>query len=180
MNTLGMAAFVGAVLATGLLLAVQDATPAAAAAGATQRVGVYDSRGVAIAFASSKHNDAFHAKVKARYDAAKQAGDTATVANIEAEMQARQKQFHLMGFARADVSTLLEPIAGQLPAFADRAGIDVLVSKWDVDWVRAGVALVDVTEELAQLFEPKEQALKWVREIRAKEPLPATEVDHHD
>ncbi len=118
--------------------------------------------------------------MKSRHDAAKQAGDAATVAKIEAEMQARQKRFHVMGFAKADVSTLLEPIAGQLPAFADRAGIDVLVSKWDVDWVRSGVELVDVTEELAKLFEPKEQSLKWIREVRTKEPLPAAEIDHED
>jgi hypothetical protein len=39
------------------------------AAGAAQRFGVYDSRGVAIAYASSKHNDVFHAAVKARHDA---------------------------------------------------------------------------------------------------------------
>jgi hypothetical protein len=185
MNSLGMTAFVGAVVATGSLLAWQDGrapggSGAAGAAGAAQRLGVYDSRGVAIAYASSKHNDAFHAAVKARHDAAKQAGDTAAMATIEAEMQTRQKQFHQMGFSKADVSTLLEPIAAQLPAFADRAGIDVLVSKWEIDWLRGGVELVDVTEELAKLYEPKPQAMQWVRDIRTKEPLPAAEVDHED
>ncbi len=43
MKSLGMAAFVGAVMATGSLLAMQDGKPAAAAAGsAAQRVGIYD------------------------------------------------------------------------------------------------------------------------------------------
>ena len=77
------------------------------------QVGVFDSRAVAIAFAHSKFQDAFHQEAKARMDQAKSDGDEKVVAAIGAEMEQLQDEFHQMGFGTASV-------AAELPAATSR------------------------------------------------------------
>lgn len=159
-----------------LLVPPQRATVPAAAA--PPRVGVYDPRGVAIAYAGSKWNAEVLAAARKEFDEAKQKGAAEQTAAIEARMRARQEQFHQMGFGRADVSSLLDPVRDRLPALADAAGVDVIVDRFEVDWQRPGVELVNVTEAVAKLYGVDERTLGWVRDLQAKEPLPAGETVH--
>ena len=68
-------------------------------------------------------------------------------------------------------------IADDLPGVAEKAGVDVIVSKWRIAYMREDIELVDVTDLLVQLFEPDERVLKTVKELAEVEPLPLFETD---
>jgi len=143
------------------------------------RVGVYDSRGVAIAWARSKTFQESLAPKRKEYEEAKARGDDARVAAIDAEMQAQQQQFHLQGFGTWPVHELVAHLADQLPDIAAAAGVDLIVSKWDVDWQAEGVVFVDVTERMAAPFHPDEATLKILRQLPHQAPVANDKLKGH-
>ena len=99
----------------------------------TERIGVYDSRAIVVAFAGSTTFNKWLSGLKAEHEKAKAAGDQKRVAELEAEGKERQKLMHKQGFSTAPVDNILEHIKGRLPAIKEKAGVGVLVSKWDKD-----------------------------------------------
>lgn len=132
------------------------------------RVGQYDARAVAVAWAASKP----HAKIMSdkldEMNKAKAAGDQAKIKSLEEWGRRHQHQLHRQGFSGADVSDILARVKKQLPGVAQRAGVDVLVRR--ADYAGPGVEVVDVTDELVKLFEPSERTLKTIADLR-KQPV---------
>ncbi|MHC5002294.1 MAG: hypothetical protein ACYTJ0_04150 [Planctomycetota bacterium] len=138
------------------------------------RVGVYDNRSIAIAYAASAYNPVGQ-KMKA-YEAAKAAGDTELVEELEAWGEKAQRQLHRQGFGRVPVGELLAHVKDRLPEVARRAGVDAIV--WQADYLTPHVEKVDVTMELVQLFEPSEKTLTWAKQIREQPFVDLDELDH--
>jgi hypothetical protein len=142
------------------------------------RVGTFDSRAIAVAYAHSPQLEAWMKPLVAARDAAKAAGDLERVRKLEAEGAAHQKKLHEQGFSTGSVSDLLALIAADLPAIADGAGVDLVVSRFDVAWQRQGVETVDVTDRLIEPFHPSEKTRKMIEQVREQEPVPLGEI--HD
>lgn len=154
--------------------AASTAPPGTAAArGGSIRIGTYDSRAVAIAYAGSRFNPVGQ-KMK-EFEAAKQAGDAARVKELEAWGQQHQRQLHRQGFARVPVTDLLEHVKDRLPALAERLNLDAIA--FDVNYRGEGVEAVDITMELVALYDPSEQSLKWAKEAMKREPVGLDEVE---
>ena len=100
------------------------------------RVGIYDSRAVAVAFAGSAPFNRWLDNLKAEHAKATASGDQQRVAALEAEGKARQRLLHMQGFSTAPVTNILDQIKDKLPALKQKAGVSVLLSKWD----KAGLA----------------------------------------
>lgn len=128
---------------------------------AAVRIGVYDNRAIAIAFAQSRFNS-IGDLVEARAKAA-EAGDDARLAELEAKGASLQRRLHFQGFGRYPVDDLLAHVEDELPAVAERLDLDAIV--WLSDYHGEHVEIVDVTDELAALFKPEERALKWIEQI---------------
>ncbi len=137
------------------------------------RVGIYDSRAVAIAFAGSAAFNRWLGDLKAEHAKAKASGDQRRVAELEAEGAARQRLLHMQGFSTAPVTNILDQIKDKLPAISEKAGVRVLVSKWDKDvLVRYKDAeLVDVTMALVDAFSPSERQRKSAIGIQEHKPI---------
>jgi len=135
------------------------------------RIGTFDSRTIAIAFFNSRAGQKTMAAVKADYDKAKTANDDKQMKEIRAKMQTRQRRLHEQGFSTGSVINLLQTIKAELPGIAKVAGVDLIVSKWEVMFQSPGVETVDVTKQLAMLFNPSAQGLKWI-EGETKPPIP--------
>lgn len=159
-------------LAGGWLAAAEARPPAI-------RVGCFDSRAIAVAFAGSSLHRAELEDVRKRYEAAKASADAKTREAIETMMEARQAKMHQQGFGTASVSDILRRIEAKLPAVAAAAGVDLLVSRWDVAWQREGVQTVDVTWPLVEVFGPEEKTRGWIRDLLKKDPVPAEDVGAH-
>ena len=144
-----------------------------------EKVGIYDSRAVILAYVFTPPFNAWMSGLRDRYEKAKAAGDEKGMKAAEEEGKARQKKMHLQGFSTAPVDDALEVIKDQLPEIAKKAGVGVMISKWD----KAGLAKypgaehVDVTMALVEAFHPVERQRKIIPEMLKTEPLPLEEVE---
>ena len=71
------------------------------------RVGTFDSRALAIAYANSALFRDSLVDITKEYEKAKARGNRKVVKRIEGEMQARQGRLHLQGFSTAPVDDIL-------------------------------------------------------------------------
>jgi hypothetical protein len=102
---------------------------------------------------------------------AKEAGDSAAAQQIEAEGRRLQNMINRQGFGNAPIGDLIEQIEDELPKVSQRAGVDVIVSRWDVVFQKPDANFVDVTDRLVQLFQPDKKTLEVIAEIRKTSPV---------
>jgi hypothetical protein len=144
----------------------------------TVSVGTFDSRAVAIAYARSDMARESMAGLMAEFEQAKLAGDTERVAELEAIGKERQAELHLQGFSTGSVAGYLELVEAQLPGIARQAGVELLVSKWDLVYRDPSAQTHDVTELLVEAFDPDDATRKACREILEHDPVPPDQLDH--
>ena len=144
------------------------------------RVGTYDSRSVAIAFAGSEAFSKWMGELKAENDKAKASGDSKRISEIEAEGVARQKFMHRQGFSTAPVVDILGQIKDLLPAIKEKAGVTDLVSKWDKASLTRfkDAELVDVTLALVDAFNPNDRQRKSAIKIQKQKPIPLEQAEN--
>jgi hypothetical protein len=161
--------------AAALMLLAGGTAPAQAPAGKL-RIGVYDSRAIAVAYANStEFRDSLKA-VQADYQKAKAAKDDKRVKEIEGRMKLQQRRAHEQGFSIASVAGTMAKIKDALPAVAKKAGVQALVCKWELNYQSPDVELVDVTDELVALFHVSDKGREWAKGIQAKPPLPLEQI----
>ena len=94
---------------------------------------------------------------------------------------ARQELISKQGFGTWPVDNILERIKEKIPEIAKQAGVDVIVSKWDIVYQRPGVEFVNVTDLMVKPLNPDEATLKIIKEIQKQDPIPLEELkNHHD
>ena len=140
------------------------------------RIGVYDSRAVAVAWGNSSEFQKSLEAVTADYKKAKAAKDDKRVKEIEARMKAQQRRAHEQGFSTGSVANIMAKVKDSLPAVAKKAGVDLIVSKWEVNYQAPGVKTVDVTDDLVALFHVREKGLTWAKDIQKQAPLPMEQI----
>lgn len=140
------------------------------------RVGVFDSRAVAVVYVRTEGFNQYLKGLMAQKKQAEAAADHETVKRLEAEAQAKQTELHLQGFGTASVANILEEIKDQLPAIAREAGVDLIVSKWDIAYQTPTAETVDVTQALIKPFHPDERALKIIEDLQKRRPVPAEQL----
>mgnify|MGYP000933788105 CR=1 FL=1 len=157
-----------------LILATLFAAPLAAQQQPV-RIGVYDTRAIAVAYAHSSYNqEPLKAKMK-EFEAAKAAGDTARVKELDHWGQTQQRKLHFQGFSRVPVADLLVHVKDRLPEAAARANVQAIAA--DCDYLAPGVETIDLTDELVRLYNPSPRVLSIVKDMKGKAPLPIEEVD---
>lgn len=144
------------------------------------RVGVYDSRAVAVAYASSDVFDKILKERKKEYDEAKAAGNDEKVKEFEAWGEANQHKMHLQGFCGASVRELFEPVKDSLPKIAETCGVDIIVSQWQIDYQTPNLVFVDITDEIIKPFNPNERVLKIVESMKDQPLVSEEEIKKHD
>ena len=115
-------------------------------------VGTFDSRAVAMAYG--------HAVLAGR------------MPHTEAPKPVAFRQ----GFGKGDVSEQLDHIRDEIPKIAEEAGVDVIVSKWAIEYHGPNVRFVDVTEALIQPFKPTDETLEIIQDIRKVPPASEKEI----
>jgi len=134
------------------------------------KIGVYDSRAVAIAYGGSPCMEEKMAKLKERMKAAKEAGAADEIARLETEGKSLQAALHKQAFSGAPVDDLLHCLP--LPDIQKEAGVARLVSKWNKAELEkySEAKTVDVTMALVDAFHPKPKQRQYAVEIQ-KSPL---------
>lgn len=157
-------------------------TSAAEGDAAPVRVGTFDSRAIAMAYYRSEAHMGFIKNLKAEHAAAKAAGDDERAAELEAEGRQSQELAHKQGFGTWPVDDILERIRGDLPRIAADAGVEVIISKWDIVYAPPAVEFIDVTRAVVMPYNPDEATLKLILdELPKVDPVPLEELEnHHD
>lgn len=164
-----IAAFTGAV-------AAQAPSPAPAPCGAPAvRVGVFDSRLVALAYYNTDGHRAFMQDLMAQLKAARAANDTAKIADLEFRGSALQNLAHYQGFSNASIPNVMEKLAPELPTIAAEWRVSIIASKWEIAFHDPGVEYVDVTDALVARFKPAAQVQKWIDSAKTRQPIPLLE-----
>jgi len=136
------------------------------------RIGTYDSRAIAIAYAPSSFNP-----VKAKmadYEKAKAAGDLPRMKELETWGMQHQRQLHFQGFGRAPVDDLLAHVKAQVEKIGREKQLAAIVMT--CEFTADNVEIVDVTDDLVKLFNPTEKTLEHVRAIRKVKPIPLVDL----
>ncbi len=144
----------------------------------SERIGVYDSRAVACAFAGSKKHETIIAGWKKEFEAAEAAKDTKTMQEIKARARAAQAKMHRQGFGTAPVEDILALYPEEVEKLKRDHRLAALVSKWDS--VTLGkypkAKRIDVTDEMIEIPGPGERQRKVAREIQTKKPVAAWKI----
>ena len=135
------------------------------------RVGVFDSRAVAVAYARSDWN-AKRLKAKMpEMEKAKAAGDTKKIEELDKWGKAQQAKLHRQGFGTAPVHDLLIHAKDEIPQIAKKASVDIIISKWDVVYQNPSVELVDITSEIVKPFKPSQKTLTTIKDLLNQAPV---------
>ncbi len=162
-----------------LALAANGCASKPAAAGeplkaVSERIGVYDSRSVAIAWVGTEAFNQALGALRKESEAAKAAGDRERAAALEKEGVAMQEKLHLQGFSTAPVDDILAHFQERIAELRVRTGVATLVSKWDAAGLaqHAGAEQLDVTEQLVDAMHPTDKQRKTALEIVHLKPMP--------
>ena len=137
----------------------------------TLRVGTFDSRAIAVAYASSEMFGQYLNSMEEKHKKAKE-GDEKLIKELEALMPAYQQVMHQQVFSIASVADILDNVKAELPKIAEEAGVDIIMSKWEVAYKNPSIEIVDVTSHLVKLFNSDEEVLKTVEDLRKQTPIP--------
>ncbi|HEU5162942.1 MAG TPA: hypothetical protein VFV54_07345 [Thermoanaerobaculia bacterium] len=158
------------ILFTLFLLALS--LPPRLATAQTIRIGIFDSRAVALAFYNSaegrKERESFFAQHRS-------ARDQKRAAELEALGAARQQLMHQQVFSNGSILNLNGALRGAFESVAKETGVALIVSKWEVAWRDPAVEYLDVTDALVDRLQPDANVRGMMSSVKAQEPLPLAE-----
>jgi hypothetical protein len=114
--------------------------------------------------------------IMADYQKAKEAKDEKRLKTIEARMKLQQRRLHEQGFSTGSVIGIMTRVKESLPAVAKEAGVDIIVSKWEVNYQSSNIEVVDVTDKVAALFHTSERGKQWLQQIPKQPPVPIEQI----
>jgi hypothetical protein len=138
------------------------------------RIGVYDSRALAVAYSASSFHDAELKAMQQELKDAEAARDTKKADQIRARGKNMQTIAHLQAFSNAPVDDAMAALRESLPLIAAAAGVDVIVA--DVDFKSDRVETIDVTNLLVAQFKPSDRAQKNIEMIVKQKRIPMVDV----
>jgi hypothetical protein len=157
----------GAAISLTTLWAADEAKPTPA-----MRIGVYDSRCIALAYGRSEAQLRSVRTLREDYEKAKANSDEKRIKELEQEGPWGQVRLHQQVFSTAGVRDIMARVSDALPAIAREAGVPLIVSKWEMPYKDASVETVDLTVPIAKLFKPDDRTLKMIDQMKAQEPVP--------
>ncbi len=173
-----MVAMVLAIVSSYVICAMVRADdPEAKTENAKLRVGTFDSRAIAVAYGGTEEFNQSIRKPMEEHKKAKAAGNKKKLKELEAMGQAGQQKAHMRVFSTAPVNDILEHIKDQIPAIAKQAGVDAIVSKWEIVYQAPDAEFVDVTDLMIKPFKPSEKTLKIINDLKKHAPISLEEAE---
>jgi len=111
-----------------------------------------------------------------RSDSAKKANDTARTKELSIQAISFQHLLHQMVFSTGSVASFMTVIKDKLPELAKNEGVSIIVSKYELNYNDPSFEIVDLTKQVAALFQPKENIDKMAADIAGLSPIPIEEM----
>lgn len=135
------------------------------------RLGVYDSRAVYVAWFNSPLAESPIPALQKRMKDAKERNDSKAVAACEREGLLRQAMSHERGFGTGSIRAIMTRLATQLEQIVATEKLDLVVSKWELNYAGADVVTVDITEKIIAAIGVPEKMKNIAREMENHPPV---------
>lgn len=142
------------------------------------RVGIFNTRAVALAWGRSDAFQDWVTDLRRRASDAEAAEDAGLVEEIGSEAAAQQDRLHRQVFGDDPIDDVLERMAEALPAIAVAAGVDIIDN--DLLYHGPSVRFVDITEAMAAHWEPSEETERLIDELLETEPVDVDDLDPNE
>ncbi len=136
------------------------------------KIGVYDSRVVALAYYRSTGQMARLSRIHEEYNKAKADNNKKRIQELEKEGPWNQVRMHQQVFSTAGIAHITAQIADEIKTIARESGVIAVVSRWEMPYLGADVATVDLTLAMAKLFDPDEKTMKIMESMKNQAPVP--------
>ncbi len=176
-----MTRFRSVVLFAALIAVVGNSTAAQTAAALPQgarsplnviRIGVYDSRAVALAYYNSDPVRRQMQQMPSELKSSLERGDNAKAAELRVKGPAMQTLMHQQVFGCLSIPNIAPKLAPAFAAAARSKHLLAVVSKWEIGYRDPEVEYVDITGELVDVFQPNDQVRKWIADLLPNDPVP--------
>jgi hypothetical protein len=135
------------------------------------RIGVFDSRAVAIWYFRSDANRQEMKKLMEEMKTAKEKKDSVQMKKIEAKGQLLQRIAHDKGFGRGSVAEILENYSKEITAIAETEKLSLIVSKWELNYSNSNVETVDITTSLLKALKAPDDVMKMLDDVNKNKPV---------
>ncbi|MBI5325724.1 MAG: hypothetical protein HZB41_10730 [Ignavibacteriae bacterium] len=136
-----------------------------------QRIGVYDSRVIAICWFQSEEGQKNMKSLMDEFKTAKSKGDTVQAKKLEEKGQLTQRILHDKGFGRGSVAEIIENKLNELKELAKKEKLMAICSKWELNFSSPDVEVVDITMNVLDMFNATDKVKKMVEEMKGIEPI---------
>jgi hypothetical protein len=137
----------------------------------TVKIGTYDSRVVVIAYTRSDLFKKNLAELQEKAGILMKDDDSLKRKEGACKMITSQFLMHQMGFCTGSAMELIDLVRDKLPEVARKNGVSLLVSKWELSYSDPSVEVVDLTDEVARLFNPAGDFERVAAEIKKADPI---------
>lgn len=136
-----------------------------------RRLGVYDSRAIAIAHYQSGFGMQTIGSLQKDFRAAKEKGDSEEIRKLAAKGELLQKIAHDRGFGKGSVVSILDNVKDSVIALGKKEHLIGIVSKWELVYSGSDIDTIDFTMQLVEFFKPNDKMRSTVREIMKTSPI---------
>jgi len=140
------------------------------------RIGIYDSRIVAVASTRTDEFKQWVQKMKSEYENAITKGDTIQAKLLEKKGSTSQDIMHKQAFSTYPITDILEKVKDKIPEVAEKVNVSCIVNKWAIAFQNEDIEYVDVTLEMAALFTDSEEIKNMYKQFPAQ-PMSLTEME---
>lgn len=140
-------------------------------ASSKQKIGVYDSRIVAIWYFNTQEFKESNSKKMQEYQEAKKNNDTNKMNELKDYFPLLQRVLHDKGFGRGSVATIMEKRKADIDAFAEAEKLTALVSMWELNYLAKGAEKVDVTLKLLKALKAGDNIIIMYDEMKNQAPV---------
>ena len=138
------------------------------------RIGTYDSRAVAVAYFNSPYGKKvmeLMGNLQKKKKEAQEAKDTVQIKKLNREGEMRQAIMHEQGFGTGSVKDLMDAIKDKTGLLAKGENLDIIVSKYELNYSGPNSLVIDITEKLTDLFEPNKRFKTMLPSLLKNEPV---------
>jgi len=140
------------------------------------KIGTFDSRTIVFAWSRTENLKKQLMKMRQQTDSAEKAHDSAKIKAVSVGAISFQHLLHQMVFSTGSVASIMTVIKDKLPELAKTEGVSVIVSKYELNYSDPSIQVVDLTKQVAALFQPTENIDKMAAEITKQSPIPIEEL----
>lgn len=142
----------------------------------TIKIGTYDSRVIVLAYSRSEGFKTKLSGMEKKSESDMKSSDSDKKDQAAYRMITYQFLLHQQVFCAGSASAVIEIVKDKLPQVAKDAGVSVIVSKWELPWNDPSAEVVDLTMEIAKLFNPTPDFENTAKEVASKRPIAIEEL----